>query len=58
MFCDRATEAVGRLARNLNGNAIKAMQKGFSRDTNVSLPGGHPFDARVITYNLNAHHNN
>ena len=58
MFCDGAAEAVGRFASNLNGNAIEAMQKGFGHDTNVSLPGGHLFDARVIISNPNAHHNN
>ena len=46
-----------RLASNLPSSAIECMQKGFGRDTLVTLPSGHQFDTNRISKD-NAHHNN
>lgn len=54
-----AADAIGRIGpQSLSGSAMRELQRGLGRSTQVQLPGGQLFDTRRITANANAHGQN
>ena len=55
LFWDSLSEYVTQTAGSLLSNVVELFHKYFPRVTKIFLPGGQPFDARVLTSNSNFH---